>query len=192
MNSSERRPYYNINLQDYNNRHLTSDGVLEMNGNIADPIQIEIGDDTLELTRASLQTNIPCFWGTKVENVYFLRNLTSPDAPTLLMASNPKEPETDQIDDHYQIDDSSMSYVIGRDTTPDLALSKRASRRHMQIRIGSIVGRLHFKDLDSTHGTIVRLGENPDVGTVNQIRWMERNDKGMLITHEQMHQTWSR
>lgn len=84
------------------------------------------------------------------------------------------------------------SYCIGRGSefTPQLNLSEHASRKHLMIRLGNMAGNLHFMDLDSENGSIVKIHEE-DCQLINSpTRTWYSTDP--FITLEHKNQRWTR
>jgi hypothetical protein len=185
-----------FDLQDFNDYRLTAAGELQVYPGFHHPIHIEIGDDDLELTNIALPKDEGEEWYVKPERLFVLRNLSSASPEAHVVMDNVERSiGTIALNGvEYEVQ-GRKTYIIGRgeDATPQLDLSASVSRRHLQIRLGNMQGNVHFADLDSTNGTIVKMHEEDARGVYasSPRRHFIRTEDG-LITYEQRQQRWSR
>lgn len=185
-----------FDLQDFNDYRLSAAGELQVYPGFHHPIHIEIGDDDLELTNLALPKDEGEEWFIEPKRLFVLRNLSSasPEAH-IVMDNTERNIGSIAINGaEYEVQ-GRKTYIIGRgeDATPQLDLSASASRRHLQIRLGNMRGNLHFADLDSKNGTIVKMHEEDarSVYSSSPRRHFIPTEDG-LITFEQQQQRWSR
>jgi hypothetical protein len=185
-----------FDLQDFNDYRLTAAGELQVYPGFHHPIHIEIGNDDLELTNLALPKDEGEEWYKEPSRLFVLRNLSSASPEAHIVMDN-----TERMIGSIAINGAEYevqgrkTYIIGRgeDATPRLDLSASVSRRHLQIRLGNMRGNLHFADLDSANGTIVKMHEEDarSVYSSSPRRHFIPTEDG-LITFEQQQQRWSR
>ncbi|HEX7483592.1 MAG TPA: FHA domain-containing protein [Candidatus Saccharimonadales bacterium] len=182
------------NLQDFNDYRLTAAGELAISPYFRHPIRIAIGDDDLELTAITLPNNEDAAPMTEPDRLFVLRNLSSNSPESKIIMDNTRRNMGSIALNgvEYEVEGRS-TYIVGRgeDATPQLDLSELTSRRHLQVRVGNMAGNIHFADLDSKNGTIVRIHEEDNNYTTSPRRHFIQTKDG-LITYEQQHQRWSR
>lgn len=183
-------------LTDFNNHRLSSAGELEVSNSFKYPIHIDVADNRLELTRMAVSPNEATRDHEETTDLYVLRNLTS-DSPEarIIMDSRRRRLGAVALDGSEYTVYGRYTYIIGRalNATPELDLSSHASREHMHIRIGNMRGNLHFADLYSTNGTVVRLHPDDSHLVGHPTRVIVRGgEDNTLITYEESQQRWSR
>jgi hypothetical protein len=185
-----------FDLQDFNDYRLSAAGELQVYPGFHHPIHIEVGDDDLELTNIALPKDEGEAWYKEPSRLFILRNLSSasPEAHVVMDNTERMIGSIALNGVEYEVQ-GRKTYIIGRgeDATPQLDLSETVSRRHLQIRLGNMQGNLHFADLNTKNGTIVKMHEDDarSVYNASPRRRFIPTEEG-LITFEQQQQRWSR
>lgn len=194
MSYSEDQDFVSINLQEYGEPRLNSAGELELSPRFNGPIQLDLGDDRLELTRMSPFVDATFDGAGKAESLYILRNLSVSSPEAMIILDNVQRLTQAAFNGIlYDVQQGGSTYTIGRTATPELELSKSVSDEHIRVRIGSLAGNIHFMDLYSENGTIVKLPKADERGLGSPRRtFFSLAPPAPVMTIEEHNQRWTR
>jgi hypothetical protein len=163
-------PLVQYDLADYSNGAVDDAGELEVLGQFINPLYLKLGHDVLELTRLSIDLGADL--GEKDDRAtgYVLQNLSAGTSEAPILFGNDSQ-EVGEIGDGRNALRGGRLLTLGRaaDATPALRLSNSTSRRHAELRVGSINRNLHFLDLYSKNGTSIYLSPE-DAGRLSPPR----------------------
>lgn len=148
-----------VDLNDFNDLNISEEGELEVSRYFRHPIYLRLGSDMLKLVRMDMPSDLtdgkvrepdPT---KRVSAAYLIQNVSSEYSDAHLLLDDAYRRHQDTA--HNQLEEivdmelfQRTSITLGRLTTPELRLSESVSDEHMNIRIGTFNGDLHFAGLD--------------------------------------------
>ena len=148
--------YQVIDLRrDFDSPFLSDEGVLEISPQAEHDIHLWLGDTALVISWILAPDMVDS--EAEAQNTYSVRNK---QAGAAFLFDDALVPAEDGIAEGYQdVFVPPSPHVIGRETTPELGLSKFVGRRHVELFTGALQRNLHIRDLGSTNGTWAAVHE---------------------------------
>jgi hypothetical protein len=186
-----------IDLTAYGDLSLSGAGELQVAHYFRQNILLELGADVLELSKIAVPGNNEANLPVGVpRNAYILRNLSDDSGEgSILFGDELQTVETLEPEGRPQLRLMGRQHItVGRaeHATPQLRLSRSVSHEHMHIRLGNMVGNVHFADLDSKNGTNVYLDSHDAKFIGRPSRVFVRTQPDVIVLREELKQRWSR